>query len=175
MNRNSALVLIDAQVNMFAEGGSVFEGEKLLETLKQLLVRARSARLTVVYVQNNGGEGDPDMPGTQGWQIHPALAPEAGDLIIQKHTPDSFLETNLQSLLAARQIKHLVIAGMQTEMCIEATCRQAQRLGYEVTLVKDAHGTFDGSKQTAAQIIARYNEELSEVATLEEAGSLRFE
>jgi nicotinamidase-related amidase len=175
MIANTALLLIDAQVNMFAEHYPVFEAEPLLRKLASLLSKARAAHLSIVYVQNNGGEGDPDMPGTPGWQIHPALAPATGDLVIQKHTPDSFHETNLQSELEARRIRRLIIAGMQTEMCIDATCRRAHALGYEVTLVSDAHGTFDGDGLTASQIIARYNEALRAVVKVEEASRITFE
>jgi nicotinamidase-related amidase len=127
-----------------------------------------------IYVQNNGSEGEPDMPGTPGWQIHPAVTPETGDIVIQKRTPDSFHETNLQSELEARQIRRLIIAGMQTDMCIDATSRRAHELGYDVTLVKDAHSTFDGGGRTAAQIIAQYNDALRAVVKVEEASNITF-
>jgi nicotinamidase-related amidase len=172
---NTALLVIDAQVNMFAEGSSVFEGDKILQTIRRLIAQARAAQVTVIYVQNNGGKGDPDIHGTLGWQIHPVVSPKKGDVIIQKHTPDSFFQTNLQIELDARHIQHLVIAGMQTEFCINATCRRAHELGYEVTLVQDGHSTYDGSKLNAAQIIARYNAELHEKVELKAAKDITFE
>ena len=73
MSSNTALLIIDAQVNMFTEGSSVFEGEGLLHTIRCLIDQARVAHLPIVYVQNNGSEGDPDIPGTPGWQIHPRI------------------------------------------------------------------------------------------------------
>jgi nicotinamidase-related amidase len=174
MSSTTALLIIDAQVNMFAEGSSVYKGEKILHTISRLIAQARTAHLPIIYVQNNGGEGDPDMPGTPGWQIHPAVTPETGDIVIQKKTPDSFYGTNLQNELETRQIHQVIIAGMQTEMCIETTCRRAHELGYEVTLVKDAHSTFDGHGITAAQIIAQYNEALRPAVKVEKASSITF-
>ncbi len=174
MTAETALLLIDAQVNMFEEECSVFDGEPLLKSLISLLVRARAACMPVVYVQNNGGEGDPDKPGTPGWEIHPALTPASDDVVIQKHTPDSFHETDLQTELDSRRIRRLIVAGMQTEMCIDATCRRAQALGYDVILVKDAHSTFDGGSFTAAQIIAQYNEALRQVIKVEAASDIQF-
>jgi nicotinamidase-related amidase len=174
MSNNTALLIIDAQVNMFTEGSSVFEGEKLLHTISRLIAQARTVHLPIVYVQNNGSECDPDMPGTPGWQIHPAVTPEKGDVVIQKHTPDSFYGTTLQNELEARQIHQVIIVGMQTEMCIDATCRRAHELGYEVTLVKDAHSTFDGDGITAAQIIAQYNDAFRAAVKVEEASSITF-
>jgi nicotinamidase-related amidase len=174
MRENTALLIIDAQVNMFMDGSSVFEGDKLLNIINRLIARARAAHMLIVFVQNNGNEGDPDIPDTPGWQIHPAVMPEKGDVVIQKHAPDSFYETNLQSLLDAQYIHQLIIAGMQTEMCIDATCRQAIKLGYNVTLVKDAHSTFDTDERTAAQIIAQYNDALLGVVKVEESTKILF-
>jgi nicotinamidase-related amidase len=175
MTKNIALLILDAQVNMFAEGGSVFEGDKVLQKICDLIAKARVKRASIIYVQNNGAEGDPDLPGTPGWQIHPAVAPSAGDIVIQKRTPDAFHETTLQSVLDLHNIRQLVIAGMQTEMCIDATCRRACALGYEVILVKDAHSTFDNDGLTAAQIITQYNEALGTIVKVEEANIITFE
>jgi nicotinamidase-related amidase len=170
----TALLIIDAQGNMFAAGSSVFEGEKILNTLRSLVVNARAARMPVIYVQNNGAENDPDMPRTPGWQIHPALTPEKGDLVIQKNTPDSFHGTNLQNELDSRHIQNLIVAGMQTEFCVNATCRQAHDLGYEVILVQDAHSTYDGSMLTASQIIAQYNHDLGGMVKLQKMNDIVF-
>jgi nicotinamidase-related amidase len=174
MQSQTALLIIDAQVNMFEAGSSVFEGEKMLHMLGSLIAQMRAAQGPVIYVQNNGGEADPDWPGTPGWEIHPALAPQAGESVIQKRTPDSFHETNLQSVLEARHFRRLIIAGMQTDFCIEATCRRAHAMGYDVTLVKDAHSTYDGGGRTAAQTIAEYNEALKSIIKVEEASRLTF-
>jgi nicotinamidase-related amidase len=175
MNKKTALLIIDAQVNMFAEGNSVFEGEKMLRKLSQLVARARTAQVPVVYVQNNGTEIDPDMHGTPGWEIHPALTPEKGDTVIQKYTPDSFHETNLQTVLDGFHVRCLAIAGMQTDYCVNATTRQAHALGYDVTLVQDAHSTYAGGGLTAAQIIAQHNDALRGLVKLEESGNVSFE
>jgi nicotinamidase-related amidase len=174
MSQNIALLIIDAQVNMFEEGSSVFEGKKLLHIISQLIAKARAANSPIVYVQNNGNEGDPDIPGTPGWQIHPAITPEKSDIVIQKRTPDSFHETNLQGELDARHIRQLVIVGMQTEMCIDATCRKAHKLGYQVTLVKDAHSTFDDGGLTASEIIVQHNNALQTIINVEETSHISF-
>jgi nicotinamidase-related amidase len=77
--------------------------------------------------------------------------------VIHKSTPDAFHETPLQHELAARRIKHLVVAGLQTEYCIDTTCRRAFSLGYHITLVEDAHSTWDSLPLTAQQIINHHN------------------
>lgn len=175
MSKQTALLVVDAQVNMFTEGEAVFGAESLLQKMSYLIAKARTVRAPVIYVQNSGGLNDPDLPGTPGWYIHPAVSPISGEVIVQKHTPDAFFETGLRWELELRQIKRLIIMGVQTEMCVDATCHRAFALGYELTLVKDGHSTFDTPEQSAIEIIDRYNREWGAFANLVEAKQVRFD
>lgn len=156
---STALLVIDVQVNMF-DPQPVYQGATSLQTIRGLIDRARVAGVLVVYVQHGGGAGEPDEPGTPGWAIHPNVAPLPGEPVVQKRTPNAFHQTNLSSVLAERGIRRLVLAGMQTEFCIDTTCRHAWSLGYEVVLAADAHSTYDGVV-AAAQVIAHTNQVLS--------------
>jgi hypothetical protein len=94
----------------------------------------------VIYVQHNEDEGlDTNSPN---WNIHHMIAPFAGDTIIQKHKPDSFHDTNLHTELVALGIRKVVLVGLQTDMCIDATCRRANELGYQVTVVLFHFSTY---------------------------------
>ena len=73
-----------------------------------------------------------------------------------------------------RGIQNLVLAGNQTEYCIDATTRSASQHGFNVTLVKDAHGTWDSEDRKASQIIDHYNEQLHDFAALQETGEIEF-
>lgn len=154
--QKTALLIIDVQNGMFLENYSVYKGEEQLRNLQSLIKKARLADVPVVYVQHNESEGL--VNGTYDWEIHPAISPEEGDLIIQKHTPDSFHETTLHDELKVKGIQDLIITGNQTEICIDTTCRRAFSLGYHVTLVKDAHGTWDSDLLSAQQIIDHHNQ-----------------
>lgn len=148
-----ALLLMDVQVNMFDPPG-VDRAAELLVLFRQLLAAARGKRIQVIHVQDCGPKGGADEPGTLGWQIHPDVAPQPGEIIVQKGESSAFVETPLDDILRALDVKELIVAGMQTEYCINATCRQATQLGYKVTLVADGHGTFDeeGGMSAAARI-----------------------
>ncbi|WP_088041842.1 cysteine hydrolase family protein [Bacillus sp. EAC] len=151
-----ALLIIDVQVGMFPEDEPVYNGEKLLQNINQLLDKARTSNTPIFYIQHNESEG-PLVSGTKGWEIHPDIAPSETDLIIQKHTPDSFLRTNLNEELQKREITHLIMAGIQTEACVDTTTRIACSSGYDVTLITDAHSTWDSQDMTAQQIINHHN------------------
>jgi nicotinamidase-related amidase len=122
-----------------------------------LVRKARSAKIPIIFVQHRGGEGDPDEYGTEGWEIHPSIKPASEDVIVHKKTPDAFLETDLDQELRDRGIDGLVVAGLQTEYCIDTTCRRAYSLGYDVVLIGDAHSTWDSSILSAQEVIKHHN------------------
>jgi nicotinamidase-related amidase len=175
MPNDTAFLVIDVQKGMFGPEETVYAGDDVLAKISTLIAQARTAQVPVIYVQHNGTPGDPLEPGKEGWPIHPAIEPTNGEPVVGKRTPDSFHETSLQQELETRGIRKLIIAGMQTDYCIDATCRQAASLGYDVTLVKDAHTTCDSSTLTAPQIIAQYNDALGgRFVTPREASEITF-
>jgi nicotinamidase-related amidase len=178
MAGRTALVVIDVQLGMFDAPGEppVPGGELLLQKIRGLIGEAREAGAPVIYVQHCDEPGGLLEEGTERWEVHPRIAPLDGDPTVKKRTPDSFLDTTLSEELGARNIEGLILAGMSTEYCVDTTCRRAFSLGYDVTLAKDAHGTWDKDGLSAAQIIAHHNEVLgSWFATAVNADEVRFE
>jgi len=157
---NTALLVIDMQLGNFQDPDPVYDGEKLLSKVQCLIGKARDEDVPIFYVQNKGSKGDPDEIGTPGWEIHSTIVPKKGDVVIEKETPDAFHKTTLHQKLKAKGIEMLVIAGLQTEYCIDTTCRRAYSLRYDVVLVKDAHSTWGSSNLTAEQIIRHHNQVL---------------
>jgi len=148
---------------MFSDSDPVYQGDELLARIGNLLAKARRAQIPIVYIQHSSQrKGHPLEYGTAGWQIHPSIAPLEGDTIMQKQMPDAFYKTDLHQYLTAHGIKKLIITGIQTELCVDTTCRQACSLEYDVTLVKDAHSTWHRDLLTAPQIIAHHNALLSD-------------
>ncbi len=171
----TALLIIDVQECNFADAEPVYRGSELLANINTLVTRARAAGVLVIYVQHCGEKGAIDEPGTAGWEIHAAVHPVKGDIIIRKHHPDAFQDTDLRDELESRSVRKLVIAGIQTEYCVDTTCRRAYSLGYNVTLVTDAHSTWDSDQLSAAQIIAHHNEVLGGwFAELKETDEIQF-
>ncbi|MBN1287154.1 MAG: cysteine hydrolase [Anaerolineae bacterium] len=155
----TALLVVDVQTANF-DGKTmppIHDGERLLANVGKLIQKARAAGAPVVYIQHTDSDAE---RGTPGWQIHPAVAPKPGESVVEKRTPDSFHETLLQAVLQSKGVTGLVVAGLQSEYCIDTTVRRAFSLGYDVTLVSDAHSTWDGGDLTAAQIIAHHNQVL---------------
>ena len=156
MQTDRGLLVIDVQVGII-DGLRAYRGREVLGQINSLLAKARAAKMPVIYVQHDGEAGHPLEVGSPGWQIHSAIEPHDEDLIIRKRASDSFFETTLRDELEARGIKNLIVAGCMTEYCVDTTSRRAISMGYDVTLVSDAHTTVDNKLLTAAQIIAHHN------------------
>ncbi|MFL5761999.1 MAG: cysteine hydrolase family protein [Thermomicrobiales bacterium] len=156
-NAGTAFVVIDLQNEIVDGEERAYRRDELLETVAGLLADARQANVPVIFVQHNAPKYEPLTPGNPGWQIHPAVAPLPGERIVQKLAADSFAGTPLRSELDALGITNVVLAGMQTEVCIDTTARRAISLGYDVTLIADGHSTYDNEFLTAEQIIAHHN------------------
>jgi nicotinamidase-related amidase len=157
----TALLVIDVQKGMFLPPAPAFRGDEVVERIGGLLAAARARKLPVFHVQHDGGPGDVLARGSEGWQIHAGVAPTGNEPVTEKRYCSSFQETDLQSRLAEQGIERLIMAGLQTEFCVDTTCRAAAARGYKVVLVADAHTTFDSSVLTAEKIIAHHNQTLA--------------
>lgn len=153
MRTDTALLIVDVQSGLVAGTKPVYRLDELLENIATLIAQARATGTPIIYIQDN----DVDEIGSPGWQIHPAIAPEERDLVIRKPEADAFYGTTLQQEMEARGIAHLIVTGCKSEVCVDATCRRATNLGYNVTLVSDAHSTTDNPVLTAQQTIAYHN------------------
>ena len=148
-----ALMVIDVQRGMFG-GAEPLHGAAVVARIANLIARARAAAVPVFYVQHDGGPGDEVDKDGPGFPFHPAVAPQAGESVTVKRRSSGFYQTDLDDKLKAAGIDELVICGMQTEYCVDATVRSAFERGYRLTIAADAHTTFDSEQLPAAIIIA---------------------
>jgi nicotinamidase-related amidase len=145
---DTALLVIDMQRGLLDAGP--WQGATVLAHIQQLVTRARASGAPIVFMQDRRVELDPALDRS--------LVPAPADGVIGKDFCDSFLGTPLEAWLKARAVRRLVVAGMQSDYCVDTSCRRAASLGYAVELVKDAHTTFDNGALTAEQIVAHHNQ-----------------
>jgi nicotinamidase-related amidase len=152
---NTALLIVDVQRDVVADA---HDRDGVIANINTVLQRARDTGTAVIWVQH----ADDAMPeGSDGWQYVDELQREPSEPLVHKHFGDSFEETDLEALLAERQVGHLVVTGASTDACIRSTLHGALFRGYDATLVADAHTTEDPSKWglplNAEQVIAHTN------------------
>jgi|SRR5690625_4126444 len=143
----TALLIIDMQVSLLND--EPWQKAALLGNIGILTHGARAAGAPVIFVRDTRVEPDA--------ALIKSLDRQEDDPVILKGFCDAFLDTSLQELLQEAEVKKLVICGLQTDYCIDTSCRRAASLGYGVQLASDAHSTFDHELLPAAKIVAHHN------------------
>jgi nicotinamidase-related amidase len=160
---DTALLIIDIQNDYFPGGAMELEGadaagRKASEVLKNF----RERKFPVIHVKHLSVRPGSAffIPGTRGAEIHAAVQPASGETVIEKNFPNSFRSTGLKELLEKQGVTNLVVAGMMTHMCVDASVRHAADLGYKVTLLGDACATraqsYGGETVPARQVHAAF-------------------
>ena len=179
---STALVLIDLQNDYFPGGTMELVGAEAAVARAAILLEAfRRRSLPVFHIQHLAARpgGTFFLPGTPGADIHKAVAPAGGELVVTKHFPNSFRETMLLGGLRAIDAKSLVFAGMMTHMCVDTTVRAAADMGFSCSLAADGCATrnlqFAGATVEAAQVqlayLAGLNGAFAAVKSAEELGA----
>jgi nicotinamidase-related amidase len=157
--KKQALIIIDVQQDYFKGGHMELENpDHAAGNISRMLEKSRKEQIPVIYIQHVATDPAAGflVSHTPGVAIHPAVAPLAGEEVIVKHYPNSFRETTLHSYLERQGITHLLITGMMTHVCVDATTRAAKDLGYDCTVISDACATralvVQGETLAASQV-----------------------
>lgn len=148
-------------------GKDVGPARLVVENTRKLLDAARGAGLTVVYLQNgwdsglktSGGSRSPNWyksnplklmrerpelagkiltHGSWDYAFVEALQPQAGDFVVPKARYSGFCGTDLDNVLRSRGVRHLIFAGIASNVCVESTLRDAYFREYFCVFVRDA-------------------------------------
>jgi nicotinamidase-related amidase len=156
-----ALLLIDIQNDYFEHGSmALHRSQEAGECAAKLLKHFRKSNLPVVHIQHIAMRSSATffLPGTFGAEIHSCVQPHASEKVIVKHFPNSFRETDLFDHLMQLGISRLVVCGMMTHMCVDATVRAAKDFGFEITLISDTCATKElsiGGEAVAADEVQK--------------------
>lgn len=157
----AALVIIDVQNFYFPGGKLPLTGPEAASRKARALLEAFRARgWPVVHVLHLGqGQAAPSPDGgDEAYRAHRDVMPRPGEPVIGKREANAFRDTELLATLRRLGASRLVIAGMQTHMCVEAATRAAADLGFQVFVAHDACATrplaFGGVEVPAAQVHA---------------------
>jgi nicotinamidase-related amidase len=137
----TTLLVIDLQKDYFPGGAYPLVGSvEAVGVARTVLDRVRAEGVPVVHMQHVWDAPDAAFmrPGTPGIEIHPLAQPVDGETLIQKEHPNSFLGTGLADRLAELGTDRLVVLGMMTSMCVDASVRAALDLEFPVVVVADA-------------------------------------
>lgn len=153
-----ALLIIDVQEGFFADAENpVFKEAPLIENINKLIGKFRKNNNPIIFIRHTEEDGEELEKNSKKWQIYSKIDTKKLDFFIDKTTPDSFLDTDLFHTLKENEVSTIVIAGLQTDYCIDTTCRSAFGKKINIILASDAHSTYDNSFMKANKIIAYHN------------------
>ena len=150
----TGLMVIDVQQGVV---DGAHRRDEVVAHIGELVERARRDGVPVVWVQHSDDEL---TQGSDAWQYVPELERAESEPLVHKSHGDSFEGTDLEQVLAAAGIGHLVVTGAESDACIRSTIHGAFTRGYDVTLVGDAHTAGDKSAWGAPpvdQVVAHTN------------------
>jgi nicotinamidase-related amidase len=151
---NTALLVIDVQNGVVA---NAHNRDGVISNINTLIDKARAEDVPVIWVQHSDENLRRD---SEEWEYVPELIRRESEPLIHKSYGDSFESTDLEDVLAERDVGRLIVTGAQTDECIRSTIHGGFVRGYDVTLVGDAHTTEDLSDYgapTPDMVIAHTN------------------
>lgn len=177
---SSALLVMDVQRDVvdLADDGSGY-----LPRLRGAIDGARAAGIPVVYVVMGLRPGDPEVStrskvmanvlraglfteGAPGSEIHPDIAPRAGDVVVTKRRGSAFSGSDLDLVLRARDIDSLVLTGIATSAVVLSTLWRAVDLDLGVTVLAD--GCLDTDPEVHRMLVERLFPQWADVVTVED-------
>ena len=153
----TAVLIMDYQAEVVA--GFATDQDALVQRAAQVLTHARGAGLKVIYIVVSFRPGYPEVSprnarfsavrqtgrfvAQAGSDVHPAVAPQPGDIIVAKHRVGAFAGTDLDMILRANDIETLVLFGIATSGVVLSTLRHAADADYRVVVLKDCCSDSD--------------------------------
>lgn len=137
----TALLLLEIQNDYFPNGRIPLEKSVEASMKAQAVLNAyRDMKRHIVHVQHISTNPNASymLPCTKGAEFNSAVQPLKNEMVVKKHYPNSFKDTNLLNYLNKNKVKHLIICGMTTQLTVDATVRAAYDLGFTCTVVQDA-------------------------------------
>lgn len=130
-----------------------FEGNVI-----KLIDEARQNKIEVIYVRHDDGEGNELTKGTDGFKIYEKFKPSNDEKIFDKVVNSAFRGTGLLEYLKDKGEKDIIIIGLQTDYCIDATIKCGFEHGFNIIVPQEANTTVDNEFMKAEKSYKYYNE-----------------
>ena len=166
------LIVIDMQKALMDD--ELYNYEGLMENIVKLIAEARENGIEVIFVQHDAGEGSGFSVGDEAFEIADEVAPQEGEKAFVKTINSCFGNKELAAYLEASGDDTLMIVGLQTNFCIDASVKSAFERGYDVVIPEGTNSTFDNPYMTGKTTYEYYMNEVwpdlfADCVTMDEA------
>jgi nicotinamidase-related amidase len=150
------LLIVDTQDMIVTK--ELYQYDQFIVNVKKLLETARKNQIEVIFVRHD--DGYELTRGVDGFEIYHDFAPMEGEKIFDKHVNSAFKDTGLVEYLRGKQEKQIMIAGLQTDYCIDATVKCGFEHDFEMIVPSCCNTTVDNEFLTGEQSYQYYNEKM---------------
>ena len=148
------LLVVDLQKALACD--ELYKHDSFIRNVFNLIKEARKNNIEVIYIQHDAGKGTGFSKGDEGFEIVGKVKPLNHEKVFVKTINSSFSNIEFTKYLAQSNDKELMIVGLQTEFCIDATIKSAVERGYKIYVPKGANSTFDNDYMPAKDTIEYY-------------------
>ena len=165
------LLVIDMQNGLVDD--ELYDFDNFMDTVTGLIGAARENGAEVIYFRHDAGPGSGMSAGDEAFGIADEVRPAPGEKVFDKTINSCFGNAEFREYMERQEDKRLMIVGLQTNYCIDATVKSAFERGFEVIIPEGSNSTFDNAYMDAETTVRYYNEdvweELVDAVTVDEA------
>lgn len=150
------LLVIDTQEMITNE--ELYQFPLFEKNVKTLIGQARKNGVEVIYIRHDDGKDAELTKGKPGFEIYPGFAPMEGERIFDKDVNSAFKGTGLLEYLKEKQEERIMVVGLQTDYCMDATIKCGFEHGFLMIVPENTNSTFDNQYMTAEETYHYYND-----------------
>ncbi|MBD5475380.1 MAG: cysteine hydrolase [Lachnospiraceae bacterium] len=152
------MVLLVVDTQKAITNADLYNFDVFENSVKKLIAVARENGVEVIYIRHDDGAGTELTKGADGFEIYEGFEPKQGELIFDKTVNSAFKDTGLLEYLQGKNEQTVIVVGLQTDYCIDATVKCGFEHGFNMVVTKYANSTFDNAFVSAEDSYKYYNE-----------------
>lgn len=152
------MVLLVVDTQKLLVNNQLYNFSEFTKNIESLIGIARKSGIEVIYVIHDNGPGSSLTKGEEGFEIYENFKPLKNEKVFIKNVNSSFRGTGLLEYLKGNHEKELIVVGLQTDKCIDATIKCGFEHGFYVIVPAYANSTIDNEYLSAEKSYKYYNE-----------------
>lgn len=152
------MVLLVVDTQKAITNSRLYQFDLFESHVKELIKKARHNDIEIIFVRHDDGVGNELTKGNDGFEVYDGFQPYDNEIIFDKNVNSSFKDTGLLEYLMQKGENTIIIVGLQTDYCIDATIKAGFEHGFKMIVPENTNSTFDNQYMTAEQTYKYFNE-----------------
>lgn len=151
------MVLLIVDTQKVITNNKLYNFDIFVSNVKELIKKARQNHIEIIYIRHEDGIGQELTKGNEGFEIYEEFKPINGEKVFDKTVNSAFKGTGLLEYLISKGESQVIIAGLQTEYCMDATIKCGFEHGFQIVVPEYTNTTVDNRFMSAEKSYEYYN------------------